>query len=526
QAPLAHQQQNPQLAQQGQLQQAILMSEQLVANYSGDAQAWINHSILLFQTGQKSAVINALEQAIKINPKHLPYLLHRIMALEAMGEIKSAIKFANDLAHQQLTDFTVIENLAAFLNKHQQFNSSVLLYQQAVKLQPQNTTMILNLAMSHQYLGDLAAAAKLADQGLQLEPNHADLHFFRAHLKKQAAENNHIKSILSVIDQPQASPLLKAKIYFALAKEYEDCQQFAESFSARSKGAKIYRNSFQYDLASDLQFMQAIEDNYTTSFLQQAPVGHDTNEPIFIVGLPRSGTTLLERIIGNHTDVISAGELTQFNHCMLQGIQQLKLNPQLSRAQMVAESVNMDFKALGQNYLNSTRPISGQTAQFIDKFPQNAQYVGLIHRALPQAKILILERHPMDVCYAVYKQMFTDIYQFSYDLEELAQYFIQHQQLMNHWQASLPLHVKTVRYENLVSNFESEARDVIQFCGLKWQDQCLNFHQNKQASTTASASQVRQKIYSSSVDLWKNYQEELKPLEDRLLAANSFNRWQ
>ena len=513
------------LAQQGQLPQAVKLSEQLLTAYPNEAAAWINHSMLLFQTGQHQLVNQAIEQALNISPNHLPYRLHQVMAAEAVGEISAAIEYAKTTAKLPLHSLDVIDTLAAFFNKHQHYTEAKKLYQQALDLNPQNSQMILNLAMTQQYLGELDEAARLADQALQLEPDNCDLHFFRSHLKKQSTEHNHIEALRQTLKQPPSNQTQHAKAFFSLAKELEDCKQYTASFKARAEGALVYRRSFQYDVQSDLDFMQAIEDAYSSDFLQRKPDGYENQEPIFIVGLPRSGTTLLERIIGSHSDVISAGELTNFNRCMLSGIQQLGLNPQLSRSQMVAASVNMDFQALGKNYLQSTRPISGKTAHFIDKFPQNAQYIGLIHRALPQAKILILERHPLDVCYAVYKQMFTDIYQFSYDLDELAQYFIQHQKLMNHWQRALPNQVKTVRYEDLVSDLESAAKQVIDFCGLDWQSACLNFHQNQQASTTASASQVRQKIYSSSVGLWKNYEQELKPLITHLQQAGCLKDW-
>ena len=513
------------LAQQGQFSQALTLSQQLLTAYPNNAEAWINHSILLFQTGQHHAVNQAIEQALKISPKHLPYQLHQIMATEALGDIDTAIKHAKKVVKQALHELNVIETLAAFFNKHQQYTEAKKLYQQAIKLKPDDPRLLLNLAITQQYLGELDEAEQLADQALRLEPNNCDVHFFRSHLKKQSTDSNHIEALQQTLKHTLAKPTEKAKAYFSLAKELEDCQHYADSFTARAQGAKIYRNSMQYDLQSDLDFMQAIETHYSTDFLRSEPDGLMNKEPIFIVGLPRSGTTLLERIIGNHSDVVSAGELTNFNRHMLSAIQQLGLSPQLNRSQMVAASVKMNFKELGTNYLQSTRPISGKSAHFIDKFPQNAQYVGLIHRALPEAKILILERHPLDVCYAVYKQMFTDIYQFSYDLDELAQYYIQHHKLMQHWQNALPDQVKTVRYEDLVADLESTAKQVIEFCALDWQQACVNFHQNKQASATASASQVRQKIYTSSVGLWKNYATELAPLIDQLNQAGCLDNW-
>ena len=523
--PNLHQQIH-QLTQRGEFKQALAMNQQWLQQNPTDHAAWINQSTLLFQAGDVNGILEAIEQAIVLQPDNWPYRVHQIMAMEALGHLEVAIETAAGLADQAISDLSVLEHLAAFLNKHQQFQAARKLYQQAVEKHPKNVQMWLNLAMTEQYLGDLDAAESAVNQALTLAPHDCDAHFFRSHLRRQSPENNHIKALQQTMQLPIHGAEKQAKGWFALAKELEDCSRFEESFSARQTGAKIYRNSFQYDLNSDLAFMQALRTHYDQQRLHQPASGFATDEPIFIVGLPRSGTTLLERIIGSHSEVKSAGELTHFNRNMLAAMNQLQLNPQLSRAEMVAASVHLDFKALGQNYLNSTRPLTGSTAHFIDKFPQNAHYVGLIHRALPQAKILILERHPLDVCYAVYKQMFTDIYHFSYDLDELAAYYIEHQKLMDHWQSSLPEAVKTIRYEDIVEDLEGQARAVIDFCGLDWQDACLNFHQNQQASTTASASQVRQKLYSSSVGLWQNYAQQLKPLRDRLEQAGCLEGWQ
>ena len=514
-----------QLASQGQWQAAFTLSQQLTQAHPEQAQAWMMQSTLAFHTGQADAVVNAINAARRLEPDNLSFQLHQVMALEAIGQVQSAIDCAQQMAEQPFQDLTYLEPLAAFLNKHQLLISADRLYQQAIKIQPNNGQLWLNAAMVKQYLGDMQQAEALVTQALQINPHDPDAHFFRSHLTKQDAENNHIKALQNTSQQAIDDPTARAKVYFALAKEWEDCQQYANSFKARAQGAGIYRRSLNYDLSSDLSFMQALGQAYHQKLLQQPGAGHESKSPIFIVGLPRSGTTLLERIIGSHTDVTSAGELTQFNRCMLAGMQQMNLSPQLSRAQMVAASVNLNFQNLGQNYLNSVPPQFRKTPHFIDKFPQNAQYLGLIHKALPQAKILILERHPLDVCYAVYKQMFTDIYQFSYDLNELAEYFIAHHKLMRHWQRCLPEAIQTVRYEDLVHELSQTAQQVIGFCGLKWQDQCLEFHKNQQASTTASASQVRQKIYSSSVGMWKNYQSELAPLIEKLTAAGCLDDW-
>jgi len=186
------------------------------------------------------------------------------------------------------------------------------------------------------------------------------------------------------------------------------------------------------------------------------------------------------------------------------------------RRQFVSESSQIDYRQLGQNYVQSTRPLTGHTPRFIDKLPFNYLYAGLIHRALPEARIISLKRHPMDSCYSMYKQLFRDAYPFSYSLQDLADYYIAYHRLMAHWESVIPGVIHTVEYENLVCDTDGESRRALEHCGLNWEDQCLDFHKSAAASTTASATQVRQKVYTSSVAKWRAYETELMPLMRKL----------
>jgi hypothetical protein len=232
--------------------------------------------------------------------------------------------------------------------------------------------------------------------------------------------------------------------------------------------------------------------------------------------MPRTGTTLVERILASHTDVFAAGELNNFAAQLMTMLRSQNSDKRVSRDEMVQLSAELDFKQLGESYVKSTRPFTGKTPRFIDKMPLNYLYAGLIHLALPNARIINLRRDPMDTCYAIYKQLFVDAYPFSYDLEELAKYFVAYHQLMGHWNLVLPGVIHTVTYEHLVDDFEAEARKLLEFCGLDWQSQCLKFYENKEASTTASTVQVRQPVYQSSVGKWRNYEQQLQPVVDIL----------
>ncbi|MCI2283979.1 sulfotransferase [Colwellia sp. MSW7] len=216
------------------------------------------------------------------------------------------------------------------------------------------------------------------------------------------------------------------------------------------------------------------------------------------------------------------GELNNFALCLMDEVKKVTTIPPKSSAELVALTSKVNFKTLGESYINSTRPETGHTKYFIDKLPLNSLYVGLIHLALPKAKIIHVTRHPMDTCYSIYKQLFTNGYPFSYDLVELAQYFIEHHKMMQHWYAELPNVIHPVAYEDVVNDLSGQAQKLITYCQLDWQIQCSDFQNNPAPSTTASATQVRQQIYKSSTGKWRQFEKELLPIKHLLEQAGIY----
>ncbi len=235
--------------------------------------------------------------------------------------------------------------------------------------------------------------------------------------------------------------------------------------------------------------------------------------------MPRTGTTLVERIIGSHSDVESAGELPNFSQMMTKMVRAQAAGREVSQEEMIAASLQLDMRQLGESYIESTRGLTGDTVHFIDKLPFNYLNVGLIRLALPNAKIVHVTRDPMDTCYAVFKTLFQRAYPFSYDLEDLGNYFVAYRRLMDHWYTLFPDSMHTVAYEDLVENTQTESRRLLDYCGLTWQEQVSEFHRSDAPSMTASASQVRQPVYRSSVGKWRNYEKELLPLSGILESA-------
>ena len=272
----------------------------------------------------------------------------------------------------------------------------------------------------------------------------------------------------------------------------------------------------RYDVGGDIETMATIASSYNREFLGKRKGEYANDEPIFVLGMPRTGTTLVERILASHSQVTSAGELNNF--ALEMSREAKKLMPQgktqqgISKLDRVAASLMIDFTQLGQQYIESTRPLSGQAAHFVDKMPLNFLYAGLIHMALPKAKIVHLQRHPLDTCFAIYKTLFADAYPFSYTLEELGRYYAGYRRLMRHWQEAMPGVIYHQSYEALVENIEAQTRQLLGHCGLDWEPACLDFHSQQRASTTASATQVRQPVYTSSVGKWRRFRNQLSPL--------------
>ena len=241
--------------------------------------------------------------------------------------------------------------------------------------------------------------------------------------------------------------------------------------------------------------------------------------------MPRTGTTLLERCLGRHPQVFGAGELPHFADALTAAALAHRKTTRLSRQDLVAAAAQIDMRALGESYLARARRNAANHAHFIDKLPLNYLYCGIIHLALPAARIVHLTRHPMATCHAVYKTLFKDAYPFSYDFSDIARYYAGYRRLMRHWHAAMPGVILDVSYEGLVANLEPELRRVLAYCGLEWHEACLEFHQNPNPTATASAAQVRRPLYTSSLHLWERYAVQLRPLHE-LLVANGIAEYE
>jgi len=389
-------------------------------------------------------------------------------------------------------------------------------YSQAVELAPTESRYWFNRAAVRRFLGEIDGAEQDYDRVILLDPGDAKAYLNRSELRTQTGERNHVAELERALAVGPGSWQYQVPIRYALAKEHEDLADYAASWRHLSAGAALRRRHLKYDLRTDLATINWITQAYPADSTFAG--GFQSAEPIFILGMPRTGSTLVDRIVGSHTDVFSAGELPDFAAALVSAVQR-RLGRVPPRQELVAASATIDFAALGADYLRRTRPRTGRTRHFTDKLPLNYLYCGLIARALPAARIVHVTRHPLANCYAMFKVLFDQGYPFSYDLGELAEYYLGYRRLMAHWHAALPGRIIDIAYEDLVADSAAEAPRLLHALGLSWQPACLEFHKNPAPVATASAAQVRRPIYRTAVSAWRNFERELAPLAARLKAA-------
>ena len=386
-------------------------------------------------------------------------------------------------------------------------------------MRPEDPALLYRTALSHFYLNETAQADALLARVLEIAPGNGFAWHVRSQLATQTHDANHIAELRSALARPRLRDIDAMLMSFSLAKELEDVGEFAQSFDILLQANRIKRRTLTYDVTNDVRAMQNVMTHYSAEAMQALRGGDETPGPIFIVGMPRTGTTLVERMLGNHSEVASVGEAVDFPEEMTAAARAAHARLGLTDTDLLRASLQMDFGEVGRRYLAAVRQLAGVQRYMIDKLPFNFRYCGLIHKALPKAAIVHLTRDPMDTCYAVFKTLFINAYHFSYQLEEVAEYFIAYRRMMDHWHAVMPGVMLDVRYEELVADPQTQCRRLLAHCGLPWEDQVLDFHRSTKASTTASAMQVRRPIYRSSVQKWRNFARELQPVLRRLAEA-------
>ena len=453
----------------------------------------------------------AVAGAVACLPGH-SFLASILLKLGRVGAAEEVVARAAALGIGTAEACDGLAYVSTELGQHERANA---LYHRAIELEPNRPRSWYNLACSERSFGHLAGAEEACERSIALDPGHYPSFLLRSELRVQAQGTNHIADLERRLAAPRLDIHGRIFLGYALAKELDDVQRFDDAFRWFAASAQLRRSQLRYDIAGDERRLRRIAEVFSGKVSPQHsdPEQHPSSRYIFIVGLPRSGTTLVERILTGLPGVRSNGETENVSRALTAAASTAAASATAAanRADMIERAAAADPTTMAARYAQLART-GAAGERILEKLPTNYLYVGAIRRALPAAKILIVRRSPLDSCFAMYRALFGDAYPFSYDFDELARYYAAYDRLTNHWLSLFGAALHEVVYEDLVRQPQRVGAALAEYCGLPWQPEAAAIEGNQSVSLTASAAQVRRPIYGSSSGRWRHYRRHLTPL--------------
>lgn len=482
--------------------------------------AWLRLSEFERQAGRyRASHANAIQAANAAAAnrqwKSLPYVNKQLLAFDERELVHDLITGADWADRSILEQSAVLAQNLWLADRH---DAALRLIDHASSRVPPSHLLAYARASALKYLGRMQEATEEFERCLAMSPHYAYAHWSLAYHAKAEPVGSRIERIRDARSTLPQDSLDQVYLGYAMFKELDDAGETDQAWMALQDAMRNMRRRIDYDPGREERGLSALMDLTDASFVDSTTVGIADHVPIFIVGMPRSGTTVLERILGNHSSVASAGELNVFSRSLSWVADNFYDVPPGERS--IAAVKDVDFAEVGSLYLRRTAGRYAGKTHLIDKNPANLFNAGFIAKALPQAKVICLLRNPMDACFSNLKELFSgDAYGYSYDLTELAEHYVRFRRLVAHWQAVLPDRFHVIEYEALVADPLRVSEEAMRFCGLPFEPECVDITRNAAPVSTASSSQVRQPINARGVDAWRRYAAYLQPLESRLREA-------
>ncbi|MFT5522569.1 MAG: tetratricopeptide (TPR) repeat protein [Pirellulaceae bacterium] len=536
------------LHQQGQLDAALQQYERLLKQQPNSADVLHLRGLIEHQRGHFAAAVPWIQKAIQVEPKVAVYHANIAEALRQADRIPEAVQHLNQAVSLDPNFAPAFNSLGIVSRLNGDYDQSLKFYKRALLLNPKLADAHINLGLLYRDLGDHKAALKHCQEGLKLAPrnaagfnNLANVHkdlgqideaivnyqkaielnpsFGQAYsnLSQSRRHNEELRGEVEKMEQVLAKVPLsddsKSHVHFAIGKAYDDLKEYDKAFPHFAKGNSIIPLRFATD--KFVAYVDSIIATYNQQFFDNNSIrGSESEFPVFIIGMPRSGTSLIEQILASHPQAAGVGERKEIALILPKIDAHFKRNPAypMSMPQYTAEMA----KTHAEQYEKDIRRQAGSVDRIVDKMMTNFLHVGLISLLYPNAKIIHSIRHPLDTCLSCYFQDFSHRPAHTFDLKTLGLYYRQYVRVTEHWQKSCPLEILDVHYEQVVNDSEATCRKMVEHCGLAWNDACLDFHKTERVVQTASSWQVRQPINKRSVERWRHYDDQLGALKDAL----------
>ena len=498
------------LKQTGRVIDSLTAMQKSVQLSPQDAEAHYNLGITLLELGRLDDALASYTQATALKPDYAEAHSNLGVTLQELGRLDDALASYTQAIALKPDYAAAHYNLGITLQELGRLDDALASYNQAIALKPDHAAAHSNLGNTLKELGRLEDALASYNQAIALKPDYAEAHRMLTSMKKFDAEDEQYSKMQELYLSEDISEEQRCHFNFGLAKACEDLGNFEQAYTHYSEGNVLRKKLLNYNINQDIELFKQLKSSYPKIEKTSLELDKLSNNlmPIFIVGMPRSGTTLVEQIISSHSQVTGAGELKfakQFGAAIATGITEVN-----------NESL-LDFR---HNYLNKLQNVSNENLIMTDKMPQNFRYIGLLAAAFPEAKIIHVKRNPAAVCWANYKQYFAKKgLGYCYAIDDIISYHKLYENLMGFWTSTLSKRIYNLDYELLTVNQESETRQLIEYLGLDWDENCLSPENNTRSVATASNLQVRQKVYKGSSEQWKKYQPFLNGALDGFLLS-------
>ena len=464
----------------------------------------------------RATAFSAFQSVVKLDKDHAAAWAQLARMYMSEGQVNKADAALRETQRIRPTDPIVLDLIGMTLSQMGEYGVAKAFFARANTTKPNHPPYMLNLANNLVYHGETETADIIFKDVIRILPDSPQAHWALAGSAK-AENGEHIDQMRKLVQKHDNNPRARAFYLYGIGKECEDLKRWDEAFEAFSAGAAARRETVEYDEAAEQAMFDYLQETYTREWFDSLPRGSESEAPIFVLGQPRTGTTLVERIIGAHSQVHSAGELQQFG-LALRRLSNYR-NPKRFTRELFEMARTTEPAKVGNMYLQTASRMTGDTPRFVDKLPQNYLMIPLILAALPNAKIVHLVRNPMDACFASYKQLFADAYLHSYQQGEMARHHARYRKLMDTWRERFGDGFFDISYEETAADLEPNARALLDYLELPFEDACLEFHKQDAAVSTASAVQVREPAHTRSIGRWKQYETGLQEMQSELQKA-------
>lgn len=499
----------------GQTEEAEKICRQVLREHPNEVDAMRLLASIANKLEQRDDAIILLERAVELKPKFAGAwadLAETYTESEKFGEALDAVQRVIKLQPNMPFGHMI---RGSILGKKDDHEGAINAFKEALEIEPEHIGSNMGLGNTLKTIGRYDEAVKSYKKCIEAQPLFSEAYWSLANLKTYSFDDDEIKNMEKHVQSQDLTPASKAFFHIAIANAKEKQMKYGEAWYHFHTGNELRRTSEIYDSVTTQVTHDALIETFDEEFVNSTKgSGCQSDAPIFILGLPRSGSTLIEQILASHSRVEGTRELPDIS---LLGRRLTKSKPPgIKYPDAVKHMTDEEKTEYGESYLETSKRYRTDKPRFIDKMPNNFAHIGFIKTILPNAKIINAKRHPLDSCVSSFKQLFYKGQSWSYDLFEIGEYYLEYERMMDHWHSLYPGEIYDIQYENIVNNQEDESRALIQYCGLDWEDSCLRFYENKRSVNTASSEQVRQPIYKGAMYAWKNYESEIGALKDIL----------